>query len=203
MANLAQSLTAQGAARYDEAADLLHGALAIQERVHGRVHPRVAFILNELGNLEYRRNRFGDAETAFSRTVEIYRAAYGNKSYRVAVALANLGSVFIAREEYARAEPLLREAIDLYGVVLSPDHFNTAVARIKLGHLLVREQRYAEAEPHLLAGYGILTKQATPSPTWLKTARTDLATIYEQARQPEKAEKFRAELLTAAATPAK
>jgi uncharacterized protein HemY len=159
----------------------------------------VAFILNELGTLAFRRSQWPDAEAAFARALSIYRTAYGDKNYRVPLALTNLGSVYSATEQYARAEPLLREAIDLYGVVLSPQHLNTAIARIKLGHLLVREQRYAEAEPHLLAGYGILAKQASPSPTWLKTARTDLATVYDEAKQPQKAEKFRAELLTATA----
>src|SRR4051812_22057396 len=43
-----------------------------------------------------------------------------------------------------------------------------------------------EAEEHTLAGYRILTKQTSPSVTWVKSARQDLVTIYEALQQAEK-----------------
>jgi hypothetical protein len=45
-----------------------------------------------------------------------------------------------------------------------------------------------------LAGYRILSKQASPSVSWLKNARKDLASIYEALHQPEKVKQFQTEI---------
>ena len=45
--------------RYDEAAPALQEALAIQERVFGKVHPQVAMGVEVLGLLELRRRHRG------------------------------------------------------------------------------------------------------------------------------------------------
>ena len=84
----------------------------------------------------------------------------------------------------------------MYSDTLSPTHLNTGIARLKLGRTLLRQQRHAEAETELVAGYDILTKQTSPSVSWLKAAREDLVAIYEASNQPEKAAKFRAGLAT-------
>jgi hypothetical protein len=55
----------------------------------------------------------------------------------------------------------------------------------------LREHRYDEAETHLLAGYEIIGKQTAPSISWLRTARQDLVTLYEESGHPEKAARFR------------
>ncbi len=68
--------------------------------------------------------------------------------------------------------------------VRSAEHLNTGIARIKFRRALPRE----------LAGYRILTKQASPSVSWLKNARMDLAMIYEALHQPEKVKQFQAEM---------
>jgi hypothetical protein len=39
-----------------------------------------------------------------------------------------------------------------------------------------------------------LTRQANPSVSYLRNARTDLVAIYEALNQPDKAERFRKEL---------
>jgi len=45
-----------------------------------------------------------------------------------------------------------------------------------------------------LAGYNILTKQTSPSATWLQSAQKELVTIYEGLGQPDKADQYRAPL---------
>jgi uncharacterized protein HemY len=67
-------------------------------------------------------------------------------------------------------------------------------ARIKLGRTLLRQKHYVEAEAEVSAGYQILKKQANPSVSWLKYARTDLAEIYDALHQTEKSTAFRKEL---------
>jgi serine/threonine-protein kinase len=178
---------------YDDAVELLQRALAIQEKVFGKVHPRVASAVNDLGAAALARGRFDEAEMQFRRMADIYRAVYAGKHYLIGIALANLGSVYTARKEYARAEPLYREALAMYAKTLPPNHLNVAITRIKLGRALLRENRFKDAEGETVAGYEILSKQASPSVTWLKEARHDLAIIYDVLHEPAKAKAFLAE----------
>jgi serine/threonine-protein kinase len=179
--------------QYDEAATLLRRALAMQETVFGNVHPRVASAINDLGAVALAQNRFDEAEADFRRMVDIYSSVYAGKHYLIGIAQANLGSVYMARKDNPRAEQLYREALAMYARTLPPDHLNVAITRIKLGRVLLRENRLKEAEVESLGGYEILSKQASPSVTWLQFARQDLATIYSSLHQPEKAKAFEAD----------
>ncbi len=186
---LGRALMFQG--HYDEAVALFEGTLAIQERIYGPVHPRVASALNELGGAALRRQHYDEAIARFTRVVEIYKTLYHDKHYLIGLALSNLASVYIEKKDYPRAEQLFHEAIHRYAETLPPNHMFLGIAHIKLGRTLVREHRYADAEPESLAGYEIVNKQANPSVSWLKSARQDLATIYDNLGQAEKAKKFR------------
>ncbi len=177
--------------RYDEAVNLVERALAIQEHVYGPVHPRVANVLNELGTVALQRGKYDEAEARFRRMVEIYKTAYGEHHYLYALAYANLASVYLARNDFVSAEKMFREVVERYTEALSADHLYTGIGQIKLGRALAGQKRYAEAEGHLLAGYRILTKQTSPSVSWLQSARKELVTVYEALNQPEKAAQFR------------
>jgi hypothetical protein len=82
----------------------------------------------------------------------------------------------------------------LYSELQSPQHLNTGIGRIKLGRALVGQKRYSEAEVELLAGYEILTKQTSPSVSWLRNAREDLVKLYTASNKPEQAKRFKSEL---------
>ncbi|HLG95120.1 MAG TPA: serine/threonine-protein kinase [Bryobacteraceae bacterium] len=177
--------------RYDQAVALVEQALAIQERVYGPAHPKVANVLNELGTVALQRERFDEAEARFRRMADIYKSAYGERHYLYALAYANLASVFLAKKDYRRAEPMFREAVQRYTDALSADHLYTGIGQIKWGRALAGEKRYADAETHLLAGYKILMKQASPSASWIRSARSELVNVYEALNEPDKAAQFR------------
>jgi tetratricopeptide (TPR) repeat protein len=126
---------------------LMREALAIQERVYGAVHPRVASALNELGNVQVRQGRLDEAEATFKRLVAVYREVYHDKHYYIGVALSNLAGVYQQREQYATAESLFREVLRRYADTLPSDHQLVGIARIRLGRQIVLQKRYAEASP--------------------------------------------------------
>ena len=159
----------------------------------------MAETLNELGNVASMRDRLDEAEARFGRAVDIYRAVYGDHHYLVAIALANVAGISMDKKNYPRAEQLFRDVIRRYGETLPADNVNTAIAHIKLGRTLLRENRYQDAEPETLAGYEILTRQSSPSTSFIHAARKDLAAEYEALNQPQKAARFRAELADVAA----
>jgi serine/threonine-protein kinase len=189
---LAESLTYQK--KYDEAVSALEQALAIQERVYGPVHPSVAETVNELGNVASMRDKLDEAEARFRRAVDIYRAVYGDHHYLVAIALSNVAGISMDKKNYPRAEQLFRDVIRRYSETLPADNVNIGIAHIKLGRTLLRQNRYADAEPETRAGYEILIRQSSPSTSFTRAARKDLAAEYEALNQPQKAARFRAEL---------
>ena len=203
---VAETLTTLGRSleyqkKFDEANAALEQALAIEVGAYGPVHSAVAETLNELGNIASMRGQLDEAEARFRRVVEIYRAIYGDKHQFVAVALSNLATVDYDRKDYAAAEAIFRNVVTRFTEALSGDNVNTGIARIKLGRTLLHENRYKEAAAESLAGYEVLKKQTSPSTSFLRGARKDLVTDYEALKEPEKAAKFRAELLIATDTP--
>jgi eukaryotic-like serine/threonine-protein kinase len=192
MITLAQTLAFQS--HYDEAELLLRQAVAVQENVYGKVNSHVAFALNALGIVAIKRGDLKGAESDFSRVIDIYRSVYGDKEQHVALAIANLAGVYLERKEYAHAELLYRDAVRRFTEALSPGDINTGIARVKLGRTLLRERRYREAETEILAGSEILSKQTSPSVSWIQAAHKDLVLVYDALGEPEKAKAVRAEL---------
>ncbi len=183
--------------RFDEAEAMLQKALPIEEKAYGPVSRQVASALNELGNVAVGRGQYTEAESRFRRMVETYGAVYNNHHYLIGIALSNLASVYVVREQYTEAEEIYKQAIQVFTDTLPPGHLNTGIAQIKLGRALVKQRRYREAEAAITSGYAILSKQASPSMGYLQKAREDLIMVYEALGQPEKAQKYRAEMTAA------
>lgn len=216
------------AGRYKIADSLFRRVLEMHRQLYGGRHPLVADDLINLGAvqqdlgyyaeaerlnrqaLELNRSYYGEEPSSDgaqpdhprpgARFAEIYRAVYHNRHYLIGIALSNLAGVYVERKQYVRAEQLYRDALQVFAETLPPGHLNTAIAQIKLGRALVRERRYSEAEGHILAGYGILTKQTNPSVSYLQSARKELVTVYDALHRPEQAKKFQSELTAADTT---
>ena len=174
---------------------MLERAWKVQEAAYGDSHPVVAETINELGNVMASQGRFREAEAKFRRGAAVYRSAYGDRHYLVGIALSNVAYMQMQQRDYVHAEPQFREVIRLFTETLSADNVNTGIARIKLGRTLLRAGRPADAEQETLAGYDILAKQTSPSISFLRAAREDLVAAYEAMRLPEKAARFRSELV--------
>jgi serine/threonine-protein kinase len=184
--------------RYDEADSLLHEALAIQERVFGPVHPRVASALNDIAAVALTRKRYAQAESSYMRVRNIYNTVYNGKHYYLGIAIANVASVHMAEGDNARAERGFRDALAMYAQTLPPDHVNVGITTIKLGRALLRQRRFAEAVKESTAGYEIVKKQTSPSIGWLQNARRDLVAAYDSLGTPAKGAPYRAELADSA-----
>jgi len=194
----ASNLTALGRAlvsqqRLPEAEGVLAQALAISERVYGPVHPRVASAVNEIARVKQNQNKLDEAEAGYQRMVDIYKSIYDDKHYLISIALSNLAGVYQARKEHTRAEATFREAIRRYDGLLPADHQLLGIARVRLGRSLRLQGRFADGERESMAGFVILMKQATPSPTWVGWARGDLAIDYDSLGRPADATRMRAD----------
>jgi serine/threonine-protein kinase len=177
-----------------EATSVLRQSLAITVKAYGPVHPRVASAINELSSLALQRDELDSAAAGFRRMVDIYRVVYHEKHYLIGIAQSNLASVYMAQKQDARAEALFREAIGQYEQTLPADHIYIGIARIKLGRSLLRQGRYRQAAESSLAGYDILSHQASSQVSFLQAARKDLAAAYDSLGQKHLSARFHREL---------
>jgi len=192
---VASALTMVGRAlvqqsRAEEALPLLERALQIQEAVNGPVHPAVASALNELGTVALGHGRLVEAEARFGRMLGIYRQVHGENHWLSGIAVSNLGSVAMARGDFAGAERLYRDAASRFTRGESAEHLNTGIARIKLGRALLRQGRWAESVVESEAGLRIVEREASPTVSWARAARTDLTAAWDSLRRPDMAARF-------------
>jgi serine/threonine-protein kinase len=180
-----------------EAEPLLLHVLETQEQTLGKDHPTVGFTLDTLGKLAFKRDQLDAAETYFSRALGIYKTVFGDKNTQTAMIEANLADVLVKERQYARAEPLYRQAVAVLTARPLAGNVSVGVTEISLGRVLLREKRYGEAEKYLTSGYAILMTRPSAFPARVQEAREDLATVYSDLKEPEKAATFRAQFASA------
>lgn len=182
---LGNDLLFQG--RLDEAGPLLERALIIQEEALAPDHPRLANTLNDLAYVWLESGRSAEAIDNYRRIVDIYRTANGERHYFVAIGLSNLANALSEAGRLSEAEDVFEDVIARFVESRGDDHLDTGIARIKLGRVLVRQGRFDEAELPLVAGYELVSREAAPTVSWLRAARSDLATVYHETGRPDRA----------------
>jgi tetratricopeptide (TPR) repeat protein len=157
------------------------------EQTYGPIHPRIAFVLNQLGMLTSMQRKWSDAERYYTQAAAIYNRVYGPEHQDTAIARNNLASVYLKLGQYARAEKIFSEVIDILVRTHLGDSLNAGITRIKLGRALTRQGRYREAEVQLREGCAIVTKHSGPSAPWVLAVSPDLQIIQKALGQPTKA----------------
>ena len=177
-----------------EAKALLTRALAIRERALGPDNPAVASTLNDLGNLAEYADDHAAAAAYFIRMLAIYHKVYGDNHYLVGIATSNLATTYLYAKRLGEAEPLFRQALAIFTRTQGPQSLNAGVAHIKLGRTLAGEKRWADALANTKAGYDIMARQADPSVSFLRAARTDLVKEYTALGNAADAAKWQKEI---------
>lgn len=127
--------------RDDEAEVLLQRALtARRQQDDGEA---VALILNNLGNLEWRRGRLDIAEAWHREALEIRESLSPPDPLRIGDSANNLGVLINSRNRSEEALTYLRRAAEAYAEAYGPKHPSTAVAYNNLG---IAEQDLGRSE---------------------------------------------------------
>jgi tetratricopeptide (TPR) repeat protein len=140
-------------------------ALQVWNSLYGEVHPRVAFVLSQIGAVEYMLNRKSAALASYRKALPIERKIMGQKHPNVAITMNNLARIHLERREFKEAVTLLDEARQILLAQRSETHddftfvfANLGLARIGLGEVpagveyLEKALRAARANNHRLIG---------------------------------------------------
>ena len=106
----------------------------------------VAMALNNLGNLEWRRRRLGQAETYHRQAFELREAMPSPDPVRLGDSANNLGVLLNAQGRAEEALPFLRLAAEAHAQAFGPEHPTSAVALNNLSAAAKTLGRYRESE---------------------------------------------------------
>lgn len=156
---LAEALNAEAAVHasrgeHEAASALLHRVLGLTEEARLR-----GMALGNLGSIAAHRGDLDEAQRAFQRSAECFRAA----GYRrgEAYQLNNVGRVTLDRGDIAAAAEILHQAVGLSRTVEDGDLL--ALTMLNLGEALMREGSLAKAEEMASSALGFF---ATSGNTW-------------------------------------
>jgi tetratricopeptide (TPR) repeat protein len=173
---------------YPAAEPLRRRALAIDERLYGPDHPRVATRLNNLASLLQDSGRPAEAEPLIRRALAIAERAYGPDHPRVAVRLNNLGQLLHATGRLAEAEPPMRRALAIDEGAYGPDHPRLAIRLNNLALLLQDTGHPAEAEPLMGRALAIAERAYGPDHPRVAVHLSNLAALLHASCRPAEAE---------------
>jgi serine/threonine protein kinase len=163
-------------------------SLESSRKLLGHQHPLVAEIMERLGVVYRRSGRYAQAERLLRELLDIHRASTGEESPTYAGLLLELALLARVRGDCEEAGSLSQQSLSLYRRSLPHEHWELARALNTHAYLLESwgdtagaAQRYREA---------LEMSQSLPNQTdayGLAVFRVDLANLYIQMDEPEKA----------------
>lgn len=173
---------------YRESEQLFRASLAINERVFGPDHIRVASVLNNLASLLHATGATGDAESLFRRSLAINEVAYGARDPRVAAILGNLAACLEKADRFGEAETLYQRALEIDEQALGPSHRSVARDLSNLGEILRITNRLSDAEPFYRRALAIIEADSAEEDLELASMLSNLATLLSDTNRFDEAE---------------
>jgi serine/threonine protein kinase/uncharacterized protein HemY len=141
-----------------EAEPLLRQIVDDVTRLYGDVHPMVGVAYTNLGNaLSDIPEKFGAAEQAYLKAIDIVSQTKGPQHQEIATAHNNLGALYLKTQEWQRAADAYAKSIALRSTLLGERHPDTASTRIGHALALIRLGELRAAESALRDGIEVFT----------------------------------------------
>ncbi len=164
--------------RLDEAERRYRLALETLQRIHGERHPSVVLALNDLADLERRREHWSEARAHLEEARTLAHALFEGDHPYLAITVGNLGLVQLESGDLPGAAETFAEALRLHRAVFPPDHPRLAILLNNLA-LLRRAQGDIEGAAGVLReSLQILEAGLGPDHPETANAANNLAELY-------------------------
>jgi eukaryotic-like serine/threonine-protein kinase len=215
MSNLAAIYEEEGKYAQAEALDIQ--TLEIKRRVLGPEHRSTLNSVNNLAIVYWFQGKYAQAEPLFSQTVQIERRVLGPEHPATLNSISNLAGLYTDEGRYAQAETLFAQVLPIQRRVLGPEHQFTLNTMNSMAANYQKEGEFALAET--CAAQDLAARRhamGSEHPDTMMTA-SDLALAYvsegkyteseplareamefDQKKQPDDWQRFRAESLLGA-----
>jgi tetratricopeptide (TPR) repeat protein/tRNA A-37 threonylcarbamoyl transferase component Bud32 len=128
-------------------------SLAMNRKLLGNEHDKVARGLHLLAQIRLTQYRMAEAESLQRESLAMYKKLRGNESASVAKVSQQLAHMLAFREDtLVEAEAMNREALAIQKKLLGEDHPEIARSLFSLASVLRRQGRWADAETNYLEG---------------------------------------------------
>ena len=142
---LTGGVRAVAARNYPGAEEFLLKALHLTEQFPAG-DPRTGTTLNTLGLVYREERKFGDAEKAFEKAMDIFEKAYGPDSLDVGNISYNVASVLMAEGRYDNALPYIQKSQPIYVRILGPQSLKAAGTLCMAGEVYRYQKKFQAAE---------------------------------------------------------
>jgi serine/threonine-protein kinase len=168
---------------YTEAVQLMERGLAISKASLGDAHPRTAYALELLGDVESRRGNFPRAERLSRQAVETMERALGRRDVSVADVYADLAKVYSRAGRWTDAEAAQRMAIVSFDSALGRAHPAYAGSIAGLCEIFLHAGRLVEAETECQKSLAIRERAQGPRSLGMINAMMLLGDMRVQRRE--------------------
>jgi tetratricopeptide (TPR) repeat protein/tRNA A-37 threonylcarbamoyl transferase component Bud32 len=135
---------------YAEADSLDRQALAIDQKIYGQLHPRVADDLINLGEIEHALDHEKETEDLDRRALSLKTSWYGEKHPDTAFCLMVVGQSLIYQKRFEEAHPFVQKSLAIQEEVFGKFHPRVAMALSVAGLLEERLGHFEAAENDFL-----------------------------------------------------
>ncbi len=174
-----------------EAEPVLRQLLATLRKTRQANHPSVLVAMNSLAYALEDLGKLTEAEQIYRETLAIQVAA-GSAHPETFGTRNNLAMLLMREGKYPAAEQEFKQVITLATEHLGPEHPYVLIFSNNYGECLTKMERYADAEKLLLSTQAGLAKAMGEDNARTAKARQRLVDLYEQMKQPQRANQWRA-----------
>ncbi len=174
--------------KYTTAIPLAERALALREKILGKLHPDVATSLNNLALLYDAQGNYQQAEQLYQRSLAILEKILGKEHRNIATSLNNLATLYRAQGKYSQVEPLLQRSLAILEKVLGNEHRDVANILNSLALMYDAQGKYPQAEPLYLRSLAIYEKLLGRQHPSVANSLNNLAALYQAQGKYQQAE---------------
>jgi len=164
--------------RLDEAERRYRRALETLRRIHGERHPSVVLALNDLADLERRREDWAQARAHLEEARTLAHGLFEGDHPDLAITVGNLGLVQLESGDLPGAAETFAEALRLHRSVFPPDHPRLAILLNNLALLRRAQGDVAAAAELLRESLQVLETGLGPDHPETANAANNLAELY-------------------------
>ncbi|KAK4164409.1 hypothetical protein QBC43DRAFT_262507 [Cladorrhinum sp. PSN259] len=119
----------------------------LRREVLGEKHPDTISSMASLATTYYAQGRYGEAESTYTKVLELQREAIGEKHPDTISSIADLATIYFEQGRHGESEPMYIQVLDLRRKILGEKHPHTISSMASLAIIYHAQGRYVEAEP--------------------------------------------------------
>ncbi|MBX9724548.1 MAG: hypothetical protein K2X81_24285, partial [Candidatus Obscuribacterales bacterium] len=119
--------------------------LLIMEESLGLLHPDVAILANEIGDICLRRNETEEAEVMFRKAHAVLATSSEDNQLDLADACQKIARLMVKRKKYPEAELLFLQSMEIKNRLLGEKHHEVAEVQVDVGFLYFCQANYEPA----------------------------------------------------------